>query len=69
MNSTTQNSPDLELERSLKENEHTLIVMDPKEFVDFIILQRLRSGVSKEGVSEWMNSVIMGSKKISSTTK
>ena len=69
MNSLSQNAPDSELERSLKKNEHTLVVMDPKEFIDFVVRQKLRSGVSKEDVFEWMDSVIMSAKEISSTTK
>lgn len=69
MNSLSQSAPDTELERSLKKNEHTLVVMDTKEFIDFVVRQKLRSGVSKEGVSEWMDSVLMSSKDISSTTK
>lgn len=69
MNSLSQSALGTELERSLKKNEHTLMVMDPKEFIDFVVRQKLRSGVSKEGISEWMDSVIMNARDVSSTTK
>ncbi|MCQ3830690.1 hypothetical protein HXX02_14715 [Microbulbifer elongatus] len=69
MNTDSLRASDPDLERSLKKNEHTLVVMDPKEFVDFIVRQKLRSGMSREGVSEWMDSVVMESKKISSASK
>lgn len=69
MNSLSHSVTDIGLEQSLKKNEHVLVVMDPKEFIDFVVRQKLRGGVSNEGVSEWMNSIIMNSKEISSTTK
>ena len=59
MNQLSQSAIDSDLEGSLRKNEHTLIVMDAEEFIDFIARQKSRSGISRDKISEWMDSVVM----------
>lgn len=69
MNAISKGANASELERSLKKNEHTLVVMNPEEFIDFIVCQKVRGGISREGVYDWMDSVIMKSGEVSPMTK
>ncbi|WP_075185143.1 hypothetical protein [Teredinibacter haidensis] len=67
---TTKTDPSTQqLALALKQNEHTLVVMMPDEFLEYVILQKKRTGQTIEQITEWMNSLIIDSTEISQSAK
>lgn len=57
------------LSNALSQNQHSLIVMCPDEFIDFVARQKQSEGLSKEGAYQWISSVVENAKELASRSK
>jgi hypothetical protein len=61
--------PDIHLVQVLKKNKQTLVVMMPDEFIDFIVVQKKRSGLTNEDITNWLDSLIANATDVSAAAK
>jgi hypothetical protein len=53
----------------LKQNKQTLIVMMPDEFMDFVVVQKKRAGLTNAEIADWLDSLISNATELSAVSK
>lgn len=69
MSTAIQAERQQELGRTLASNAHTIVVMDPSEFVDFAITVKKQRGLSDAKIVAFLNDIVMQSPQIGSAAK
>ena len=57
------------LNDALKKNEHSLVVMMPNEFMEFLVLEKKRQGLTNAQIIEWLDQAIESSADIPQAAK